>query len=283
MDTKPVTSAPAMIEQYLDLFQRCFPNATQYSKQYLQWLYSDNPAGPVVGFNAFDGARLVAHYVCVPAPIVMDGAVCKGLLSLNTATDPGYQGKGLFVRLANLTYEKAAQDGFNLVFGVANANSTPGFTRKLGFQKVCSLLAMVGIGPLTADPHVGLEHGATFRRQWTPELLQWRLSNIANPVFARGTADRASFSSRTSIPGLVSWAERSMTLPDSTRQQHPAHIARVFVGCLPKTVHSPRFYAAIPDRLRPSPLNLIYRPVSAVPNTIDASGVFFDFLDFDAF
>ena len=282
IEIRPSTAAPAMIESYLDLFRRCFPSAVHYTNNYLRWLYAENPAGHVVGFDAFDDDHLVAHYVCIPCPVSLDGQTRMGLLSLNTATDPAYQGRGLFVRLANATYEKAAGEGYHLVFGVANANSTHGFINRLGFQHVCSLLALAGIGPLSFDPDRNIENESRFRRAWTPDLYRWRLANEANPVFTSHFVGQTSFSARTSIPGVVCWAERHVG-EAINRTGHPPHVARIFLGCFPRDVPRPRFYLSIPQRLRPSPLNLIYRPLVSAPSTIDPASVFFDFLDFDAF
>jgi hypothetical protein len=42
-------------------------------------------------------------------------------------------------------------------------------------------------------------------------------------------------------------------------------------------------YASIPQRLRPSPLNLIYRSLSGRAPQLDPSNIRFTFLDFDAY
>ncbi len=44
-----------------------FPKAGKLADlAYLRWLYTENPVGSVIGFNARVGGRLAAHYVCVP-------------------------------------------------------------------------------------------------------------------------------------------------------------------------------------------------------------------------
>jgi hypothetical protein len=67
MTFSPVRTDDAALAQYGALFAACFPGANKYTPQYLKWQYADNPDGPVVGFDAWDGERLAAHYVCVPA------------------------------------------------------------------------------------------------------------------------------------------------------------------------------------------------------------------------
>ena len=282
MDFRPVKTDRSAIEQQRNLFARCFPNPTQYSAAYLHWLYLENPSGSVVGFEAFDGDRLVAHYVCIPAPIILDGNERRAILSLNTATDPDYQGRGLFTQLASATYAKAAGKNFHAVFGVANANSTPGFIKKLGFQHVGSLLALVGVGSIFADQHDKIRRSATFRRSLPKSMLEWRVANPVNPVgTCRLRTGGVGYAARTHVPSLVSWTERADGI--NTSQSAPPHLARVFVGCLPTGITPHNFYVPIPQRFRPSPLNLIYRPLGSVPDKIDPQGAYFDFLDFDPF
>jgi GNAT superfamily N-acetyltransferase len=149
---QPTTIAPAAMDTYIDLFRACFPAAKQYSRTFLSWQYADNPDGAVVGTDAFAGGQLAASYVCLPCRVVVRGRETRALLSLNTATHPKYQGKGLFTRLADATYSRAADSGFDIVFGVANQNSIRGFSTKLGFQDVCGLDARVGVAMPCRQP-----------------------------------------------------------------------------------------------------------------------------------
>jgi GNAT superfamily N-acetyltransferase len=283
MEFRAVETSEAAIETYVQLFGHCFPKATHYSAAYLSWLYRENPAGLVVGFDAFDGNRLAAHYVCIPAPVFVYGVEKKSILSLNTATHPDYQGKGLFTKLASKTYERAASEGFEVVFGVANANSTPGFVRRLGFQNVERLLAAIGIGAIYRDSY-SPEEAAGFRRAWSTSQITWRLANPVSPVACYDSRSGClSFAGRTGIPGLVAWAERK-AMPDvPTATSGPRFGARLFIGKLPKDVALSRLYVPIPARLRPSPLNLIHLSLTQKGSMIDPDEVFFDFLDFDAF
>ena len=59
-----------------------------------------------------------------------------GALSLNTAVHERARGGGVFTRLAEETYDKARVRGIRVVVGVANANSTPGFVKRLGFTSI---------------------------------------------------------------------------------------------------------------------------------------------------
>ncbi|MDO8321999.1 MAG: hypothetical protein Q7T23_03565, partial [Phenylobacterium sp.] len=48
---------------YSALLGKVFGDAPKFTREALAWRYRDNPDGQVVGFDAWDGERLVAHYV----------------------------------------------------------------------------------------------------------------------------------------------------------------------------------------------------------------------------
>jgi GNAT superfamily N-acetyltransferase len=275
-----IGTSPAQLAHYARLFAACFPRATHLDEAYLDWLYAANPAGPVLGFDAWDGERLAAHYACIPVRVQWDGAPRRALLSLNTATHPDYQGQGLFTKLADATYAAATEAGFALVHGVANANSTPGFVRKLGFHVVEPLDSLVGVGRLSGVD-LARTREAAFRRDWSPAELRWRCANPARPVRVSALADRsAGYSAPTGKPGLSAWMQ--LPAPPVEDSAPPPWGARVFLGLFPAGSGRPRKYFPLPQRLRPSPLNLIVRDLRGSARVAPGS-VSFGFLDFDAF
>lgn len=283
------TYAQASVEadkllQYRDLFVTCFPSADKFRHPgFLPWLYAGNPGGQVVGFDAFDGNRLIAHYACVPAMVRVHGSPARALLSLNTATHPEYQGKGLFTKLAEMTYRRAAELGFDCVYGVANANSTPGFVRKLGFQLVQALDARIGIGSLGINFDAAARN-AEFERTWTPEAIRWRQSNPVNTIQCRRHGQKLGFTARAWGRALSVYAE----LPASADLQSAAtggreSAFRLFLGLTPDGACGFRSYVQIPAHLRPSPLNLIYRSLQDDSRQLTRGYIQFSYLDFDAY
>src|SRR5262245_10816784 len=117
---RPVTVEQADIEEMAALLRVVFPDAPHFTEEALGWQYRDNPDGQVVGFNAWLDAVLAAHYVTIPLVARVNGKEEKGLLSLNTATHAVHQGKGLFTKLANATYDLGRSMGYGFVIGVAN-------------------------------------------------------------------------------------------------------------------------------------------------------------------
>jgi GNAT superfamily N-acetyltransferase len=176
MNYLPVQYDTSTLSRYAELFSKCFPASAGFTLDYLDWLYRLNPDGLAIGFDAWDGNKLVAHYVCVPVKALVSGRTVHALLSLNTATHPDYQGRGLFTKLAQFTFAAGAGAGLDCVFGVANANSTGGFVRKLGFRLVEPLEAKIGYGGLEIDWDI-VDQTALFARQWSPDSLKWRCAN----------------------------------------------------------------------------------------------------------
>lgn len=275
--------SPEDLRRYAELFSACFPTAGKLGDtSYLDWLYRRNPLGEAVGFNAVDEGRLAAHYICTRALVEFDGVETPALLSLNTATHPDYQGRGLFTRLAEHTYEAGASEGAGLVYGVANANSTPGFVRKLGFQLVQPLESRVGVGSLGRFDWSGAAAAARFRQNWRPDYLAWRCSNPTNPVrIASVGADSVGLVAATGRLLVKAWAEIPRG-PGSYRPETAAPLARVWLGLMPPGCGRFRLYPELPARLRPSPLNLIFRGLASQA-PLKAEESLFSFLDFDAF
>lgn len=283
IELRPIRFDANATADYAALFGACFPDASKFNVAYLKWLYAENPNGQAVGFDAWDGDTLAAHYVVVPLRARLEGLEARVLLSLNTATHPRYQGKGLFTKLADRTYEEAARLGFSAVIGVANANSTPGFTRKLGFQLVEPLAARIGMGsirmpgPSSATPQ--------FHTIWPREAVAWRCRNPNNPASVRVQDSMVQVYARGANDMLQAYAELPRDRLDATGvppAAKPLSPFRLYLGLEP----GPRrtsLYVDIPVRLRPSPLNFIYRPLATSVQRVDKGSVSFSFIDFDAY
>ena len=62
--------------------------------------------------------------------------------AVDTATDPEFQGRGIFTRLTLEALDELAADGVDFVFNTPNARSRPGYL-KMGWQVVGRLAAAV--------------------------------------------------------------------------------------------------------------------------------------------
>lgn len=282
----PVRCGHSSYSEYVELFSQCFPGVKKYSYAYLDWLYRCNPDGQVLGYDARDGERLIAHYACIPMKAVVGDREVSALLSLNTATHPDYQGKGLFTQLAERTYTAGIEQGYDCVFGVANFNSTPGFIRKLKFNLVTQLRAMVGIGSLGID--FNSLDSLQFRRSWTSEALSWRCASPENPVVCQVRGNHIALLTPALLGGACNAIAEIECSP--LTQNADLEIAgdlvsplRLFIGLIPQSSKRMAMYKDIPNKLKPSPLNLIYRSLSGRITSIDPDKIFFNYLDFDAY
>lgn len=279
-DLRPLDLSPSGITAITALLQRVFPDARHFTEDVVRWEYVLNPDGPAVGFNAWMGDELAAHYVTIPLVARVNGTEEKGLLSLNTATAPAHQGKGLFTKLADSTYSYAAKNGHGFVVGVANANSTHGFVKKLGFQLVSPLHAMVGLGTLKARRPERVQ----YERVWHREALEWRL---AHPLYRYTVKHEGELdlllSERTQLGGrLLLGAVPSAAMAGIHLDPHHGALGlRIWVGLDCGLDWRMRPYLNIPMKLRPSPLNLIFKDLTGQQRSLDPAQVRFQALDFD--
>jgi GNAT superfamily N-acetyltransferase len=279
-DLRPVDASDQGLVPVVQLLAGVFPDAKHFTADVLRWQYKLNPIGEAMGFNAWHGEELAGHYVTIPMQATVNGKLEKGLLSLNTATSPAHQGKGLFTKLANATYAHAADAGYAFVAGVANANSTPGFLRKLGFELVSPLHAMIGAGTLPRrDPQVV----PAFAPSWDIASTTWRLQHPAYPYSAYAEKGRSLVLSRRSQYGArYVLGELDTALPTSVLPKESGTVFRkVWIGLDPAMRWGGKAFLNIPMRFRPSPLNLIFKDLTGQGRKLDPRTVRWSPMDFD--
>jgi hypothetical protein len=281
-------SSLSLIEAYYELYSNSFPNNRTFGLEYLEWLYGQNPVGEAVGADALHQGVVVGQVICIPGKYLLHGKHCKGLLAVNVAVHPKYQGRFLFKKLGLRACEYGAQEGYDFVFGIANVAATPGWVRQMGFQLVTPLEARAGIGSLLDDDDWKTVLPATdFRHLWTKEELNWRSSNPTNIVEfqARVKSKTITGFASTGRPGV--FASADFIVDENIALQNFVHptkliLPRVFLGLIPM-FRFPKSYVKIPEKLKPSPLNLIYKNLNEENDHLDPSGCLINFLDFDAF
>lgn len=85
-----------------------------------------------IGYIAFnENKNPIAYYGVIPCFIRNVDTLYLAAQSADTMTHPRYQFKGLFVQLANLTFDLCMEEGISLVFGFPNQNSLHGFLVRL--------------------------------------------------------------------------------------------------------------------------------------------------------
>ena len=262
-----------------DLLRAVFPEALHFTNEVIRWQYLDNPEGKAVGFNAWAGDVLAGHYVTIPLRARVHGKEERGLLSLNTATHADHRGKGLFTRLAQATYDRAASEGYGFVVGVANANSTHGFTKKLGFQLVGPLRAMVGVGPI---PFRGRREEPVFEPIRDPAWITWRLSHPVNRYAKARQGQGVLVLSDRSMKGFrFLLYTTSEGLDGDGLPMTKAPVRKAWIGLGPGYGWKGSAYLNVPMKRRPSPLNLIFKDLTGAGRQLDPARTCFQAIDFD--
>lgn len=253
------------LSEYLALFEVVFPTF-KTSVEYLDWLYFQNPNGMAVGFDAFDGELLVAHYVCIP--IWINVYQKPSLLALNTATHPNYQGRGLLKVLANNTYDKFSGD-FACVVGVANSRAIKPLTRHLGFKHLGDLELRFG----------SLESRLSGRRAYSDDEISWR-ANCPGRIL-KSRLDKTNYVKFTRrlyglFPITAVCPRRNSKFDTSTSRTRGPRSYRITLDW--RRGHEPRFF--LPKRFKPSPLSFVFRPLAESDFSKLSA---WTFPDFDAF
>lgn len=255
------------LEKYATLLSDVFTTTNKFSKSFLQWQYRDNPNGKVVGIDAFSGSELAGHYVCIPVKYNFYGKEILGLLSLNTAISPNHRGKGLFTKLAQKTYELAQIENYDFVIGVANQNSTHGFLKKLEFELIGPLDVFVGLGSIE------IEKPAKIMPIWNAESIDWRVNNPSNIL----SVGHHFIKSKSDLP----FVNIQMFKQKGLSGKNDKVGFTLWMGKSNK-VKKKGIFINLPDRLKPSPLNLIFRSLNT-DLEYNPKDISFECIDFDAY
>jgi hypothetical protein len=262
----------ASILDYVDLFEKSYGKGSKFSYEYLKWLYLDNPQGCALGFDAFASGKLVAHYITIPRIYRAGSTKALGLLSVNTATHPDHQRRGLFARLARATYESAAQQGYQFILGVANAQSIQGFLSKLEFEHLGQIgLAVWREPPSVADGHAQLDKD--------DEWLSWRLANPSAEYFMTECGENEFIINTCQARAVFSIGRvnRNWVSEKNDFKWRRYRGLRTLTPVYPREGNGP----LLPNFLMPSPWHVILRPLAA--SSMDLSKLHFDGLSMDTF
>ncbi|MFK7923661.1 MAG: GNAT family N-acetyltransferase [Bacteroidia bacterium] len=268
-----IGTEPASLNALSHFLGRVFEQSDLFSDDYLRWQYAANPDGQVVGFNALQNDQIVAHYALQPFRAEIDGQSVACLLSLNTATDAAHRGKGLFIQLAEQSYALAKKLGYELIIGVANANSMPGFVNKLGFATLGPLDVSAGVGPLPQPK----DEPMRYRRLWSKESLAWRLNKPKQQYRWKN--------SQLMAPTAYKLIEASLGHFENRKNYQRAQTKRfikLYLGLDPRLNFGWR-YLSVPQSVRPSPLHFIYKNIGDQEYHLERKSTLFQALDFDAY
>tara|TARA_Y100000768_G_C23976547_1_gene683368 strand:- start:1430 stop:2290 length:861 start_codon:yes stop_codon:yes gene_type:complete len=253
--------------------------SSKFTPDYLDWIYNQNPVGGVVGFNAVFENKLAAHYALIPLEASYKNQKLKALLSLNTATGSMHQGQGLFTILANKTYVKCKDLGFDIVFGVANANSIHGFIKKLGWNYIGQLDTCISLTLPKKIEIEKLKHCLTL--PLSNSTTKWRLSNPNYKYY------KCNFGKINIVANDINYFARSILKISQANSYNTKFLMpkiNFWVGISNSYSWKKGFLNGfkIPEFLKPSPLHLIYKNLSSEID-LNRRNIHFEAINFDAF
>ncbi|GAA6133783.1 hypothetical protein NBRC116188_05720 [Oceaniserpentilla sp. 4NH20-0058] len=115
-----------------ELFYLSFDN--ELDKDLWDWAYLENPLGNPKVSLALKNKKVVGHYAVIPIKLVKSNCNLDGYLSMTTMVAPEFRKFKLFQILAERVYERIERIGSpSVVVGFPNANSSPGFRKRLGW------------------------------------------------------------------------------------------------------------------------------------------------------
>lgn len=278
LELRPLEHSAAGAREVAELLRQVFPHAAHLTPAYLRWLYEDNPLGRAPGFNMCHQGRLIAHCAGQPLAARVDGQALRGILLVNSAVHPGHVRRNMMRGVTEPLFEAAAAQGYAFAVAVGNARSTlPLLTR---FRMVGPLRAMVGAGlPRRRGPGPA----PSYEPLWSEASLRWRLANPERRYSTRireGRAAVTSPSGRRGIGAILYDGDDGWGLADAGPRPHGP--LRVWVGLDPAVEWARSPFLPIPERLKPSPLNLVFKDLSGGGLHPDPARVVFRALDFDA-
>lgn len=124
-------------EPLRELFSTRWKRHPITTKTHFDWQLLENYKGRAIAFCAVpkcSGEALAGVYIVLPNNVLVEGQVIRFGTSIFTLTHPLHQKKGIFVKLAQETYEKCKKNGIVGTIGVPNNKSLSGFSKDLGFS-----------------------------------------------------------------------------------------------------------------------------------------------------
>lgn len=263
----------ASIPDYVELFQSSFAD-DKLNAGYLRWQYQDNPHGQVIGVDAYAGGKLAAHYAIIPRRYRLGAETFSAALSVNTATHPDHQGKGLFTRLATETYEIAKAQGVQFVVGAANANSVGGFLRKLEFISLGQIRLYAAFAAVRAQE-------AALDIDLDPAWLAWRFRNPSR-TYGRAALPDGTVDLSTRLKG-VSFHIARLSGPNASQLTDLPRGLPFMPGLTAYFGPTPPSLGRLPMRLQPSPWHVIWRVLDPDLSSNLVNRLRFDGLSMDTF
>lgn len=267
------------INQYLELYKRCFKNFGK-NFNYLNWLYKKNPLGDYVGIDAFHNNNLIGQIGGIPYNFKFKNNILKTLVSINICVDENYRGKKIFLNLSKKLEIHLRKKNYELLIAIGNIQATPAWIKSIQMKYLCHLDAFIGFKDFSKI-QISIKDYNLFV-DWDHQMINWRCSNPLNETKMIKQNSRGLILSNTKIPFTKVYAPH----PFKAKSQFLKNIKdnnnlKMFIG-LSNEINDSFFFRKIPEYLKPSPLNFLYKFLNQNYD-LKKEEVFLTYLDFDAF
>lgn len=264
---------------YLHLYKKCFEKYDR-SISYLNWLYSQNPKGNFTGIDAFDDDKLIGQIGGIPLNFKFFNKPIKTLVSINICIEKKYRGGRVFFNLAKMLEKHLIENDFELLIGIANKVATPAWIRSINLKYLCQLKTFCGFYDFSkSNPSI---NDYNLFVEWTEELIKWRCLNPHNKTMISNYKNKNLIYAETKLPFVNVYSPFEFETEDKSykKKNYGFHL-KFFVG-LSNEINQKFLFRKIPEVLKPSPLNFLYKFLNKQYN-LNQNEVFLSFLDFDAF
>jgi GNAT superfamily N-acetyltransferase len=131
-------ASTADIPKILELASRAL-GWTDDNTAFFTWKHLENSFGASPMWVAESEGRVVGFRTFLRWELTTpEGRVLRAVRAVDTATDPAFQGKGIFTKLTLAAIDELRDDGVDLVFNTPNDKSRPGYL-KMGWTQVGQL------------------------------------------------------------------------------------------------------------------------------------------------
>jgi GNAT superfamily N-acetyltransferase len=114
-------------------------------KQWWRWQYLDNPRGPAIIYLAEANKRILGHLALLPTLMKIGDKIIQCSQAVDGMVHPDYRRQGMYVKIADKTFEFANKDGIAMVFGTPNNQSYPIHVGRLQWIYICNPRLMLKI------------------------------------------------------------------------------------------------------------------------------------------
>jgi GNAT superfamily N-acetyltransferase len=171
-----------------------------------RWKHEENPFGRSPRWVALEGERVVGFRVFLRWRFRRaDGSTAAAVRAVDTATDPDFQGRGIFRHLTTSAIDDLRAEGVDFIFNTPNDQSRPGYLKmgwiELGRPDVAMAPRLASL-PRIARARVPADLWSQPSNVGRPSS-DLRQSAVAEPLLGAAPADAGWHTDRT--PDWLAW------------------------------------------------------------------------------